>query len=183
LRRQEIALVKGCRRDRWQEPGNPTDSTALDSEKIHGIDEERRRTGIARAGGIKAPQGDLADSESSDGSEYNYIEKENGDVDMEPSGEENLDSDDREQVTIQQETPQGTQNVFFEPDGVSLESIAMGLAMEIARRLAFSPSGSSLPSEISMFVVRSTGRSRSQPLFLCPTRVVPRGSRTRLLTM
>jgi hypothetical protein len=43
----------------------------------------------------------------------------------------------------------------------------MGLTKEIARRSAFSPSGSMIPLEISMCVARSTGSSRSQQLFVC----------------
>jgi hypothetical protein len=63
-RRHETPPVKGCRRARWQEPGNPAGSTVLDSDLIHAIDEERRGTGIARAGRIEAVQDDHADSES-----------------------------------------------------------------------------------------------------------------------
>jgi hypothetical protein len=159
--------VKSCRRVRWQEPGNPAGSTVLDDDEIHAIDEERRRTGIARAGRVEAAKGDRADSESSDESEYDDVEEDNEDADLEPSGEVNLYSDDREPVDAQQETPQGIQDVICKLYGASLQSISIGLTMEIACWSAFSPSGSSIPLEISMFVTRSTHRSRSQQLFVC----------------
>jgi hypothetical protein len=144
-RRQETAAVKGCRRARWQEPGDPGGSIILDSDEIHAIDEERRRTGIARAGCVEALQDDHADSESPDEAEYDEVEEDNGNADMEPSGGVNLYSDDRGFVDIQQETPQGIQDALHKLHGASLQSIPMGLTMEIARRSPFWPFGAIIP--------------------------------------
>jgi hypothetical protein len=111
-----------------------------------------------------------------DESEYDDVEEYNGDADMEPSGGVNPYSDDREFLDIQEETPQSIRDALGKLHGASLQSIPMGLMMEIARRSAFSPSGSIIPPDFSMFVARSTGSSRSQQLFVgrhpsCSTRI------------
>jgi hypothetical protein len=138
--------VKGCRRVRWQGPGTPTSLIALHQQTLTETPESKQEIRNGPAENADELQNDHGDSQSSDEAEHEYVEEDNGEVEIES----------------QQETSQNIKNTLCNLHQVDLDPRKWGPTREIARYSSFCPSRSSGSSEISIFLARAIGGSPSQ---------------------